>query len=161
MELCVWIDQGVYFSYEGISLIEWLIYTLLIIYHLSIVLFFCYFILLAILIVVWIVVVVVTMGSCLQSLYEYTVIYHLLRSYLVTYYEGNHFAFNLFSLFQIVKSWVKQLTRLRGYTGQMVEDANAIILTFGSYRLGVSILPPCFAFAHSHLGLLLLNQTTQ
>lgn len=101
------------------------------------------------------------MGSCLQSLYEYTVIYHLLRSYLVTYYEGNHFAFNLFSLFQIVKSWVKQLTRLRGYTGQMVEDANAIILTFGSYRLGVSILPPCFAFAHSHLGLLLLNQTTQ
>ncbi|XP_041015498.1 nuclear poly(A) polymerase 4-like isoform X2 [Juglans microcarpa x Juglans regia] len=38
---------------------------------------------------------------------------------------------------QIVKDWVKQLTRLRGYTDQMVEDANAVILTFGSYRLGV------------------------
>ncbi|KAH0646652.1 hypothetical protein KY284_034536 [Solanum tuberosum] len=38
---------------------------------------------------------------------------------------------------QIVKSWVKQLTRQRGYTDQMVEDANAMIFTFGSYRLGV------------------------
>ncbi|XP_073108970.1 nuclear poly(A) polymerase 4-like isoform X2 [Elaeis guineensis] len=38
---------------------------------------------------------------------------------------------------QIVKSWVRQLTRQRGYTNQMVEDANAIIFTFGSYRLGV------------------------
>ncbi|KAK4274236.1 hypothetical protein QN277_017491 [Acacia crassicarpa] len=38
---------------------------------------------------------------------------------------------------QIVKSWVKQLTRQRGYTDQMVEDANAVIFTFGSYRLGV------------------------
>ncbi|KAH7651213.1 poly(A) polymerase protein [Dioscorea alata] len=38
---------------------------------------------------------------------------------------------------QIVKSWVKQLTRQRGYTDQMVEDANAVIYTFGSYRLGV------------------------
>ncbi|KDP40853.1 hypothetical protein JCGZ_24852 [Jatropha curcas] len=38
---------------------------------------------------------------------------------------------------QIVKDWVKQLTRLRGYTDQMVEDANALIFTFGSYRLGV------------------------
>ncbi|EPS73541.1 hypothetical protein M569_01213, partial [Genlisea aurea] len=37
----------------------------------------------------------------------------------------------------IVKEWVKDLTRLRGYTEQMVEDANALILTFGSYRLGV------------------------
>ncbi|KAF7830096.1 nuclear poly(A) polymerase 4-like isoform X1 [Senna tora] len=37
----------------------------------------------------------------------------------------------------IVKSWVKQLTRQRGYTDQMVEDANAVIFTFGSYRLGV------------------------
>ncbi|KAJ9559681.1 hypothetical protein OSB04_004841 [Centaurea solstitialis] len=32
---------------------------------------------------------------------------------------------------------VMQLTRLRGYTDQMVEDANAAIFTFGSYRLGV------------------------
>ncbi|KAL0341962.1 UNVERIFIED_CONTAM: Nuclear poly(A) polymerase 4 [Sesamum calycinum] len=38
---------------------------------------------------------------------------------------------------QIVKNWVKELTRLRGYTDQMVEDANAVIFTFGSYRLGV------------------------
>ncbi|XP_027167487.1 nuclear poly(A) polymerase 4-like isoform X3 [Coffea eugenioides] len=38
---------------------------------------------------------------------------------------------------QIVKDWVKEITRLRGYTDQMVEDANALILTFGSYRLGV------------------------
>ncbi|KAF7843406.1 nuclear poly(A) polymerase 4-like [Senna tora] len=38
---------------------------------------------------------------------------------------------------EIVKGWVKELTRVRGYTDQMVEDANAVILTFGSYRLGV------------------------
>ncbi|CAN4095531.1 unnamed protein product [Withania somnifera] len=38
---------------------------------------------------------------------------------------------------EIVKQWVKQLTRQRGYADQMVEDANAIIVTFGSYRLGV------------------------
>ncbi|ERN15199.1 nuclear poly(A) polymerase 4 isoform X1 [Amborella trichopoda] len=38
---------------------------------------------------------------------------------------------------QICKGWVKQLTRQRGYTDQMVEDANAVIFTFGSYRLGV------------------------
>lgn len=43
----------------------------------------------------------------------------------------------LHRLEQIVKNWVKQLTHLRGYTDQMVEDANAVILTFGSYRLGV------------------------
>ncbi|KAK6255550.1 hypothetical protein SCA6_016855 [Theobroma cacao] len=38
---------------------------------------------------------------------------------------------------EIVTSWVKQLTRLKGYTDKMVEDANAVIFTFGSYRLGV------------------------
>ncbi|KAK6236790.1 hypothetical protein SCA6_012127 [Theobroma cacao] len=38
---------------------------------------------------------------------------------------------------EIVKSWVKQLTRQRGYTDQMVEEANAVIFTFGSYCLGV------------------------
>ncbi|XVF35394.1 hypothetical protein REPUB_Repub18cG0141900 [Reevesia pubescens] len=37
----------------------------------------------------------------------------------------------------IVKVWIKQLTRQRGYTDQMVEEANAVIFTFGSYRLGV------------------------
>lgn len=36
-----------------------------------------------------------------------------------------------------MKDWVKQLTRLRGYTDQMVEAANAVLFTFGSYRLGV------------------------
>ncbi|MQL75808.1 hypothetical protein Taro_008189 [Colocasia esculenta] len=38
---------------------------------------------------------------------------------------------------QIVKEWVKQLTRQRGYNEQMIEEANAVIFTFGSYRLGV------------------------
>ncbi|KAE8693638.1 Nuclear poly(A) polymerase 4 [Hibiscus syriacus] len=38
---------------------------------------------------------------------------------------------------EIVKSWVKQVTRQKGYTDQMVEEANAVIFTFGSYRLGV------------------------
>ncbi|KAM7255712.1 hypothetical protein ACFE04_008610 [Oxalis oulophora] len=37
----------------------------------------------------------------------------------------------------LAKDWVKQLTRSRGYTNQMVDDANALIFTFGSYRLGV------------------------
>lgn len=41
---------------------------------------------------------------------------------------------------QIVKSWVKQLTRQRGYSDQMVEDANAVIYTFGSFRLGVRFM---------------------
>ncbi|KAG6527852.1 hypothetical protein ZIOFF_009986 [Zingiber officinale] len=39
---------------------------------------------------------------------------------------------------KIVKNWVKQLTRQRGYSDQMVEEANAVIFTFGSYRLGVN-----------------------
>ncbi|KAE9584636.1 putative polynucleotide adenylyltransferase [Lupinus albus] len=43
----------------------------------------------------------------------------------------------LHRLEQVVKSWVKQITCLRRYTDQMVEDANAVIMTFGSYRLGV------------------------
>jgi len=38
---------------------------------------------------------------------------------------------------QIVKDWVKQLTSQRGYTDQMVEEANAVLFNFGSYRLGV------------------------
>ncbi|KAK8351661.1 hypothetical protein V6Z12_A05G047900 [Gossypium hirsutum] len=38
---------------------------------------------------------------------------------------------------EIVKIWVKQLTRQRGYTDQMVEEAKAVIFTFGSYRLWV------------------------
>jgi poly(A) polymerase Pap1 len=43
----------------------------------------------------------------------------------------------LFWHLQIVKDWVKQLTSQRGYTDQMVEEANAVLFTFGSYRLGV------------------------
>ncbi|KAL9671891.1 hypothetical protein QQ045_009464 [Rhodiola kirilowii] len=39
---------------------------------------------------------------------------------------------------KIVVDWVKELTHFKGYTDQMVEDANAVILTFGSYRLGVN-----------------------
>ncbi|KAG5601981.1 hypothetical protein H5410_033351 [Solanum commersonii] len=54
----------------------------------------------------------------------------------------------LCQLKQIVKDWVKDLTRLRGYNDQMVEDANAVILTFGSYRLGI-LLQELFAQKHS------------
>jgi hypothetical protein len=39
---------------------------------------------------------------------------------------------------QIVKEWVKQLTIQKGYAEQLVEQANAALFTFGSYRLGVS-----------------------
>ncbi|XP_024996060.1 nuclear poly(A) polymerase 4-like isoform X1 [Cynara cardunculus var. scolymus] len=38
---------------------------------------------------------------------------------------------------KIIKDWVKQLTRQKGYTEKMVEEANGILRTFGSYRLGV------------------------
>ncbi|RZC47747.1 hypothetical protein C5167_040703 [Papaver somniferum] len=38
---------------------------------------------------------------------------------------------------EIVKTWVKKVTRSRGYNDQMVQEANSKIYTFGSYRLGV------------------------
>ncbi|KAL8531769.1 hypothetical protein ACS0TY_008388 [Phlomoides rotata] len=38
---------------------------------------------------------------------------------------------------QIVKTWVKHVTRTRGYNQSIVHEANAKIFTFGSYRLGV------------------------
>lgn len=41
---------------------------------------------------------------------------------------------------------MKQLTRLRGYTDQMVEAANAVLCTFGSYRLGVIMFRLGFVF---------------
>lgn len=38
---------------------------------------------------------------------------------------------------QIVKLWVKTISRAKGLNEQLVQDANAKIFTFGSYRLGV------------------------
>lgn len=38
---------------------------------------------------------------------------------------------------QIAKAWVKRITDERGYGEQLVEEANAKIYTFGSYRLSV------------------------
>jgi len=38
---------------------------------------------------------------------------------------------------QIAKTWVKRITDERGYGEQLVEEANAKIYTFGSYRLSV------------------------
>ncbi|XP_051144802.1 nuclear poly(A) polymerase 1 [Andrographis paniculata] len=38
---------------------------------------------------------------------------------------------------QIVKQWVKNICRAKGYSEMVVHEANAKIFTFGSYRLGV------------------------
>lgn len=38
---------------------------------------------------------------------------------------------------QIVKIWVKIISRAKGLNEQLVHEANAKIFTFGSYRLGV------------------------
>ncbi|GMP83508.1 hypothetical protein CsSME_00037397 [Camellia sinensis var. sinensis] len=38
---------------------------------------------------------------------------------------------------QIVKMWVKNISRAQGFNEQLVQEANAKIFTFGSYRLGV------------------------
>lgn len=41
---------------------------------------------------------------------------------------------------QIVKLWVKTISRAKGLNEQLVQEANAKIFTFGSYRLGVRAL---------------------
>ncbi|KAJ1697304.1 hypothetical protein LUZ63_005816 [Rhynchospora breviuscula] len=38
---------------------------------------------------------------------------------------------------QVVKTWIKRVTHAKGYNRQFVQEANAKIFTFGSYRLGV------------------------
>ncbi|RZC02248.1 Nuclear poly(A) polymerase 1 isoform B [Glycine soja] len=41
---------------------------------------------------------------------------------------------------QIVKIWVKNISRAKGFNEQLVHEANAKIFTSGSYRLGVCSL---------------------
>lgn len=40
---------------------------------------------------------------------------------------------------QIVKTWIKTISRAKGLNDQLLHEANAKIFTFGSYRLGVTI----------------------
>ena len=40
---------------------------------------------------------------------------------------------------QIAKVWVKTISRAKGFNEQLVQEANAKIFTFGSYRLGVGL----------------------
>lgn len=45
--------------------------------------------------------------------------------------------FGVCKLEQIVKNWVKSISRGKGLNEQLVQEANAKIFTSGSYRLGV------------------------
>ncbi|VAI45841.1 unnamed protein product [Triticum turgidum subsp. durum] len=51
----------------------------------------------------------------------------------------------------IVKEWVKQLTSQKGYSEQMIEKANVVLFTFGSYRLGVTAYFSALFFYSIHL----------
>lgn len=68
---------------------------------------------------------------------------HELEKYLenVGLYESQEEAVSreevLGRLDQIVKLWVKTISRAKGLNEQLVQEANAKIFTFGSYRLGV------------------------
>ncbi|KAK2451507.1 nuclear poly(A) polymerase [Trifolium repens] len=68
---------------------------------------------------------------------------HELEKYLqgVGLYESQQEAVGreevLGRLDQIVKIWVKTISRAKGFNEQLVHEANAKIFTFGSYRLGV------------------------
>ncbi|GER46045.1 poly(A) polymerase [Striga asiatica] len=44
---------------------------------------------------------------------------------------------------QIVKTWVKNISRAKGYNESIVHEANAKIFTFGSYRLGRYSVKSC------------------
>lgn len=46
--------------------------------------------------------------------------------------------FSASAILQIVNEWVKKVTIQKGYSEQMVKEANAVLFTFGSYRLGVN-----------------------
>jgi len=79
-------------------------------------------------------------------------------------YEGKESAKReevLSEIGQIVKEWVKHLTRKKGYAEQLVERANAVLFTFGSYRLGVSASFSSFIcnkyYCHSIIEIVLLN----
>ncbi|CAN7134113.1 unnamed protein product [Brassica rapa subsp. narinosa] len=66
-----------------------------------------------------------------------------LEKYLqdVGLYEGKEEAVRreevLGRLDQIVKTWIKTISRAKGLNDQLLHEANAEIFTFGSYRLGV------------------------
>ena len=58
---------------------------------------------------------------------------HLLNSLITIFNAVGEFC----KFKQIVKIWVKTISRAKGLNEQLVQEANAKIFTFGSYRLGV------------------------